>query len=59
MPYSCSPQEFLCGDGTCISSSFRCDGDTDCIDNSDEANCGKFNLLKVLPEICLDIHFNI
>ena len=32
---------FLCGNGQCIDSSWRCDNDNDCDDNSDERNCSK------------------
>lgn len=38
---SCSHDEFQCADGNCISASFKCDGDSDCMDESDEINCRK------------------
>jgi len=31
--------QFRCANGQCIRRSFRCDGDRDCEDNSDEVNC--------------------
>ena len=37
----CSGDEFHCRDdgGTCIPERWRCDGDKDCEDGSDEADC--------------------
>jgi len=37
----CETGEFACDNGNCIPGSFRCDGDNDCDDNSDEIGCGK------------------
>ena len=34
--------EFKCGDKSCISLSKRCDVFPDCLDLSDEKNCGQF-----------------
>ncbi|XP_076632440.1 putative vitellogenin receptor yl isoform X1 [Colletes latitarsis] len=41
----CEPPEwFLChNEERCIASSFLCDGDSECNDNSDEINCLEFN----------------
>ncbi len=39
LPRACQPREFRCGDGTCIVQLHRCDGDNDCLDNSDEMGC--------------------
>merc|ERR1712170_16522 len=37
---ACNSGEFQCSNGEkCISSSWKCDGDNDCGDNSDESNC--------------------
>ena len=36
---SCQSGAFRCNNGTCISSSDRCDGNRDCIDGSDETGC--------------------
>lgn len=36
---SCSPSEFACTTGSCISSVLQCDGTEDCLDGSDEYTC--------------------
>ncbi|XP_052396658.1 atrial natriuretic peptide-converting enzyme [Carassius gibelio] len=36
----CSPSHFKCRSGRCVLSSKRCDGHTDCDDDSDEETCG-------------------
>ena len=35
---ACSSEEFEC-DRKCVPASWRCDGDRDCVDGTDEANC--------------------
>ena len=42
----CGANEYQCYDKSCIDASQRCDGKTDCFDNSDEAGCGNNNLQK-------------
>lgn len=46
----CGLDEFQCiQDGNCISDSFRCDGEYDCTDKSDEEKCRKshFNYSRI------------
>lgn len=38
---NCDSSEFRCSDGQCIYSNWKCDGDKDCNDGSDEVNCEK------------------
>lgn len=38
-PKECGDRQFKCGDGQCINVTWRCDGDNDCDDGSDEHNC--------------------
>ena len=35
---SCNQNQFTCSNGECKTSSFICDGDKDCSDNSDESD---------------------
>ena len=45
---TCNENEFVCGNGNCVRSSWKCDRDNDCQDNSDEEGCsGKKVLLGV------------
>lgn len=38
---TCSPTQFKCDNGRCISALWKCDHDDDCHDMSDERNCCK------------------
>lgn len=35
-PPQCQPGEFACKNNRCIQERWKCDGDNDCLDNSDE-----------------------
>ncbi|XP_038064096.1 uncharacterized protein LOC119734628 isoform X4 [Patiria miniata] len=41
---TCLPDEFDCGHSVCIRGDWRCDYVADCLDGSDELNCGKINI---------------
>ena len=43
---SCDSRHFSCTNGRCILSEKRCDGNNDCLDNSDEQNCRKCFLIE-------------
>ena len=33
---TCPPDEFMCGDGTCVTKAWACDGVEDCLNGTDE-----------------------
>ncbi|XP_024940142.1 sortilin-related receptor isoform X2 [Cephus cinctus] len=41
MAHTCAANQFSCSNGICIAELWRCDGENDCGDNSDEADCHK------------------
>lgn len=41
-PSPCEPNEFKCKNGRCALKLWRCDGDNDCEDHSDETDCREY-----------------
>ncbi|XP_077998512.1 uncharacterized protein LOC144451517 [Glandiceps talaboti] len=50
----CARDETPCQDEGCVKLSFVCDGDKDCIDGSDEANCGTSSPCEPNEFVCFD-----
>lgn len=47
----CKEDDFKCGDGTCITHKWKCDGDPDCPDSSDEFVSSFVSISFQKPEI--------
>ena len=42
--HACNPEQFACDNAFCIAMEKRCDAIEDCVDGSDEQDCGKLIL---------------
>ena len=47
-------EDFFCDRGECISSSFACDGESDCSNGIDEKNCTKGGCINFLSKAMSD-----
>ena len=48
---NCSSTEFKCPNGICIPAIYKCDGENDCGDSSDETNCTGKQISLTLPKV--------
>ena len=63
--HACNPEQFACDNAFCITMEKRCDAIEDCVDGSDEQDCGKLIMRKgykkeltPVPEKVLDVFVN-
>ena len=50
---NCYFDQFTCDNGRCVSESWKCDGDNDCGDNSDEEYCGMLYIPCTIQQLFL------
>lgn len=50
--FQCQPNEFQCENKKCVLKVWRCDGDNDCGDNTDEKSCSKYLFLFIHYVYC-------
>ena len=58
-PESCSgPHKFQCDNGYCIEIRYRCDGDNECVDGSDEKKCCKLMVVVTVVVVVVVVQSN-
>lgn len=55
--FRCPPGFIRCKYGACISKSKKCNGISDCIDQSDESQCGKMGIQGISCKYVMLIQF--
>ena len=46
--HTCQPEQFACDNAFCIAMEKRCDAKEDCLDGSDEQDCGKLIMMMMV-----------
>lgn len=55
----CKGGDFICNDGKCIPKHFECDGYENCMDGSDELECGENQYLHDILYYYADVYFRV